>query len=57
VAETDLPGDSPGRLLRPYRHPRTVQYRLAKVFTKLEISSRRELERALPDGASAAPSG
>ena len=29
---------------------RTVQYHLGKVFTKLEISSRLQLQRALPDG-------
>jgi DNA-binding CsgD family transcriptional regulator len=33
---------------------RTVQYHLGKVFTKLEISSRGQLQRALPDDASAA---
>jgi DNA-binding CsgD family transcriptional regulator len=32
---------------------RTVEWHLAKVFTKLEISSRRQLQQALPDGASA----
>jgi DNA-binding CsgD family transcriptional regulator len=33
---------------------RTVQYHLGKVFTKLEISSRLQLRRALPDDANTA---
>ncbi len=33
---------------------RTVQYHLGKVFAKLEISSRLQLQRALPDDANAA---
>jgi DNA-binding NarL/FixJ family response regulator len=33
---------------------RTVQYHLGKVFAKLEISSRLQLRRALPDDANAA---
>jgi len=34
---------------------RTVEWHLRKVLTKLEISSRLQLQRALPDGASAGP--
>jgi len=34
---------------------RTVEWHLSKVFTKLEISSRRQLQHALPDRASAGP--
>ena len=34
---------------------RTVEWHLSKVFTKLGISSRRKLQRALPDRASAGP--
>jgi len=32
--------------------PRTIEWHLRKVFTKLQISSRLQLQRALPDGAS-----
>jgi DNA-binding CsgD family transcriptional regulator len=35
--------------------PRTVQYHLAKVFTKIGITSRHQLRKALPDDGNAVP--
>jgi DNA-binding CsgD family transcriptional regulator len=40
---------------RLFISPRTVEYHLHKVFTKLGISSRNQLDRALPREGSAAP--
>jgi len=35
--------------------PRTIQYHLGNIFTKLEITSRRQLRQALPDSGRDAP--
>jgi DNA-binding NarL/FixJ family response regulator len=48
LAHTGLSNPEIGARL--YTSPRTVEYHLHKVFTKLGIGSRRELQHALPGG-------
>src|ERR1700760_1525778 len=45
---------NPAIAARLFLTPRTVEYPLRKVFSKLQISSRPQLEQALPDDADAA---